>query len=83
MRLENISPIYIDGDLIIKMYWNIHKDFFENINNFMYPDSALILQENKRASSPEIFEQLMQNTPITLKKSYTVRKLVGTKLFII
>jgi len=80
---NDYPEVVIGRQRIIDENWNIHKDFFENINNFMYPDSALILQENKRASSPEIFEQLMQNTPITLKKSYTVRKLVGTKLFII
>jgi hypothetical protein len=78
---NDYPEVVIGRQRIIDENWNIHKDFFENINNFMYPDSTLILQENKKANSPEIFEQLMQNTPITLKKIIYGKEIGGNETF--
>jgi methylase of polypeptide subunit release factors len=69
----------VERQRLIDENWNIHKVFFENINNFMSPNSTLILQENKKASSPEIFEQLMQNTPISLKKIVFGKEIGGNE----
>ena len=47
---KNDWPELKERQRIIDENWNIHRDFFNNINNFMHLKSTLILQENKKTS---------------------------------
>jgi tRNA1(Val) A37 N6-methylase TrmN6 len=47
--------------------WNIHRDFFETVGDYITDDADIILMENTKGSSPETFTKMINDSGLQIK----------------
>ena len=50
--------------------WNIHKSFFQQVENYLTDDGIVLLVENSTESNTKLFEQLIEDTNLQLTNTY-------------
>ena len=48
-------------------HWNIHKDFFKNVSNFLSDDGEIMLMENSTGSSINTFKDMISDNNLKIK----------------
>lgn len=46
--------------------WNIHRDFFSTVGNFLEDDGVIVLQENSRGSTIETFREMIDRAGLEI-----------------
>lgn len=56
--------IYMDPE------WNIHKSFFQQVENYLTDDGIVLLIENSTGSDTELFEQQLEGTNLQVTNTF-------------
>lgn len=54
-------------NLYVDLNWNIHKDFYNNVTDYISNDSSIILVEHPNQSDPSDFEDMITNNDMYIK----------------
>jgi len=47
--------------------WDIHRDFFKNVNDYTTADVDIMLMENTKGSNPDTFKKMIEDNNLTIK----------------
>jgi tRNA1(Val) A37 N6-methylase TrmN6 len=61
---------FISKRLTVDLNFDVHKNFFKNIKKNLTRDGVIILQESVFGSSPEIFEEDLNNSDLKITNVY-------------
>lgn len=50
--------------------WAIHRDFFNNVNNYLTDDGYIVLAENVWGSSPKTFEKMIEDNNLMITSHF-------------
>jgi methylase of polypeptide subunit release factors len=46
--------------------WNIHREFFNNVNQYLTDDGKIMLMENVTGSTPDTFSEMLRENDLTI-----------------
>ena len=54
--------------------WKIHKDFFDNVGDYLSKDGIIVLAENVWGSNPNIFEPMLQKNNLKITHDFASKQ---------
>lgn len=76
--IENLETrLFVDPE------WSIHKNFFNQVSNYLTDDGIILLIENRAGSNKKIFESLLAGTDLQITNTYETarKKYAGAPLY--
>ena len=76
--IENLETrLFVDPE------WSIHRNFFNQVSNYLTDDGIILLIENKLGSNKKTFESLLEGTELQITNTYETarKKYAGAPLY--
>ena len=70
--LSNVDNQFdgLDQRIYMDPEWNIHKSFFQQVENYLTDDGVVLLIENSTESNTDLFDQLLEDTNLQVTNTY-------------
>jgi methylase of polypeptide subunit release factors len=65
--IDPFNKLYDDSRKYKDENWDIHRNFFENVSDYLEDDGRIILQENCWGSGPEVFRQMIESNGLKIE----------------
>ena len=73
-NMDPYVPHYDDPRKYKDKDWKIHKDFFDNVGDYLSKDGIIVLAENVWGSNPNIFEPMLQKNNLKITHDFASKQ---------
>jgi cyclopropane fatty-acyl-phospholipid synthase-like methyltransferase len=61
---------YHEHRKFVDLNWEIHKNFFKNVNDHLTEDGRIFLMENAKGSDPDTFKDMIEENGLVISRVY-------------